>query len=128
MVTPVARPSMPSVRFTELTQPTMTKAAKIIYTTHGSTRWVLKKGIYRLGTQHALVAHQAQEGHGSRQLQQELLGSGEAGVLVVLHLLIVVDIADDAEHQGEHIDIQVGEVPLQHALPAQDQNGNADRR
>ena len=78
----------------------------------------VEEGNIQVGTQHALVAHQAQEGHGSRQLQQELLGSGEAGVLVVLHLLIVVDIADDAEHQGEHIDIQVGEVPLQHALPA----------
>ena len=43
------RPSMPSVMFTALTVPMMTKAAKIIYTTHGSTRWVLKKGIYRLG-------------------------------------------------------------------------------
>ena len=46
--------------------------------------------------------------------------------MVMLHLLIVVDIADDAEYQGEYIDIQVGEVPLQHAPPAQDQNGDAD--
>lgn len=30
MVTPVASPSMPSVRFTALTVATMTKAAKII--------------------------------------------------------------------------------------------------
>ena len=48
MVTPVARPSMPSVRFTAFTVPTMTKAAKTIYSHQGMGNSTLKKGIYRV--------------------------------------------------------------------------------
>ena len=48
-VTLLLSPSSPSVMFTALTVPTMTKAAKIRYTIHGSTMWVFQKGIYRLG-------------------------------------------------------------------------------
>ena len=44
-VTLEARPSMPSVRFTELTQPTMTKAAKIRYTIQFTVSVTLMKGI-----------------------------------------------------------------------------------
>ena len=43
------RPSSPSVMLTAFTVPTMTKAAKIMYTTQFMTMWVLKKGIYKLG-------------------------------------------------------------------------------
>ena len=48
-VTEEERPSTPSVMFTAFTVPTMTKAANTRYTTQGSTIWVWKKGIYRLG-------------------------------------------------------------------------------
>ena len=50
MVTPVARPSTPSVRFTALTVPTMTKAANTIYTIQGiPTISMFRKGMYRSG-------------------------------------------------------------------------------
>ena len=49
MVTPVASPSMPSVRLTAFTVPTMTKAAKTMYTTQGRGMVTLRKGINRLG-------------------------------------------------------------------------------
>ena len=48
-VTLLLRPSSPSVMFTALTVPTMTKAAKTRYTTHGSTMCVFQNGIYRFG-------------------------------------------------------------------------------
>ena len=73
-----------------------------------------------------LRPQQAQERHCRRQLQNEFLNGGEAGVAVVLHLLIVVNIADDAEDQGEKIDIDMGEVAVYHALPAQSHHGDAD--
>ena len=44
-VTLEARPSMPSVRFTELTQPTMTKAAKTRYTIQFTVSVTLTKGM-----------------------------------------------------------------------------------
>ena len=46
-VTLAASPSMPSVRFTALTQPTMTKAAKIRYTIQLMVKLMFRKGIYR---------------------------------------------------------------------------------
>ena len=46
-VTLEARPSIPSVRFTALTQPTMTKAAKIRYTIQFTVTVTLTKGMYR---------------------------------------------------------------------------------
>lgn len=48
-VTLLLSPSRPSVIFTALTVPTITKAANTRYTIHGSTMWVFQKGIYRLG-------------------------------------------------------------------------------
>ena len=46
-VTLAARPSMPSVRFTALTAPTMTKAAKIRYTTQFTVKDTWRNGTYR---------------------------------------------------------------------------------
>ena len=48
-VTDPASPSSPSVRLTEFTQPTMTKAANTRYTPQFIGTVTLTKGIYRLG-------------------------------------------------------------------------------
>ena len=45
MLVPAARPSTPSVRFTEFTVPTMTKAAKMKYTTSGRGLTTFQKGM-----------------------------------------------------------------------------------
>ena len=82
----------------------------------------VEEGDIQVGAQHPLVAHKAQEGHRRRQLENELLRGRQAGILMVLHLLIVVDVADDAEHQCKGVDIQVGEAALQHLRPARRQN------
>lgn len=59
------------------------------------------EGDIQIGTQHPLVPHEAQERHRRRQLQHKLLQRRQTGVVVVLHLLIVVNVADEAEHQGK---------------------------
>ena len=74
----------------------------------------------------ALRPQQAQKRHRRRQLQQELLNGGEAGVAVMLYLLIVINIADDAEYQGKQVYIDMGKVPLHHALPAHNHHRDAD--
>ena len=84
------------------------------------------EGNIQVGAQHPLVPHQAQECHRRRQLQNKLLRRGQAGVLVVLHLLIVVDISDNAEYQREQVHIQVYEAAGHHPLPAQHDDGEAD--
>ena len=84
------------------------------------------EGDIQVGTQHPLVPHEAQERHGRRQLQHKLLQRRQAGVVVMLHLLIVVNVADEAEHQRKEIDVQVGEVAARHMLPAQSHDGDAD--
>ena len=86
----------------------------------------VEEGNVQVGAEHPLIAHQAQKGHGRRQLQQELLGSGEAGVLVVLYLLVVVDVADAAKDQRKQVDVQMLEIALQHPAPAADHDGHAD--
>ena len=47
MVTLLHRPSTPSVRFTALTQPTITNMAKKMYTSGCSRKLVFTKGMYR---------------------------------------------------------------------------------
>ena len=44
----------------------------------------------------------------------------------MLHLLVVVDIADAAEYQREQVHIQVLEAALQHAPPPAGDDGHAD--
>ena len=46
-VTELLKPSTPSVRFTALTQPTMTNMAKKIYTMGCRSKRTLKNGMYR---------------------------------------------------------------------------------
>ena len=74
----------------------------------------------------SLIAQQAQKRHRRRKLQQELLDGGEAGVAVMPHLLVVVNVSDDTEYEGKKIHINVGKVSVYHALPAQDHHGDAD--
>ena len=75
--------------------------------------------------QQLLIAHQAQKHHGRRQLQNEFLLGGEALVLVLADLAVIVHKADEAEDQGEQVHIQVNELPLQHLPPPQHKHGDA---
>lgn len=126
MVTLVDRPSNPSVMFTAFTVPTMIKAAQD-HVDHPVQHDVgVKKRNIQVGAQMALRPQQAQKRHRRRQLQQELLNGGEAGVAVMLYLLIVINIADDAEYQGKQVYIDMGKVPLHHALPAHNHHRDAD--
>ena len=86
----------------------------------------VEKRDVQVGAQMSLIAQQAQKGHRRRQLQKEFLNGRKPGIVVVLHLLIVVNVADDAEHQGKQIHIDVGEIPLRHAPPAQCHHRDAD--
>ena len=88
----------------------------------GDQKGHVEKGdVERIG-QVAVVAHEHGKQYGRRQLEQELLGGGQAGVLMLFHLKVVVDIADDAEHQGP------AEAALGKILPPQqkDRRGDAD--
>ena len=84
------------------------------------------EGNIQIGAEHPLVPHQAQKRHGGGQLQYKFLQRRQPGVVVVLYLLIVVDIADDAEHQGEQVYIQVDKAACHHVFPAQHHDGQAD--
>ncbi len=117
MVTPVASPSMPSVRFTAFTVPTMTKAANTMYTTQGRAMLTFRKGIYKLGVEIAPAAQQHREDDGRRQLKQELLGGGQALIGVVAQLLEVIDKADDPEDQRKQEHIHMVPVPHADLLP-----------
>jgi hypothetical protein len=57
------------------------------------------------------VPQQHREGDGGGELEQELGPGGQAGVLLFLHLLVVVQVADDPEHQRETENEQSPEVP-----------------
>ena len=70
--------------------------------------------------QHALKAHQAEKRDRRGKLEQELLNSREAEVLLVLHLFKVIQKADAAEDQREKEDVEVLKIPRHHALPAAD--------
>ena len=80
------------------------------------------KGDVKVGGQIVVVAHQHREHDGRRQLEQKLLRCGQAGVLVLFHLHIVVNIADHAEHQGEQEHKAAAEAPCGKVRPPQQQN------
>ena len=72
----------------------------------------------------AEVAQQGGKGNGRRQLKQELGAGGQAGVLMLFDLFIVIQIADDTEHQREAKDKNGSEVPPGNIRPADEDNGD----
>ena len=79
-----------------------------------------------MGGQVAVVPQQHREGDGGGELEQELGPGGQAGVLLFLHLLVVVQVADDPEHQRETENEQSPEVPPGNVGPADEQEGAQD--
>ena len=72
------------------------------------------------------VAQQGGKGNGRRQLKQELGAGGQAGVLMLFDLFIVIQIVDDTEHQREAKDKNGAEVPPGNIRPADEDNGDQD--
>ena len=101
-----------------------------------------KDHIQRLGDRHRLVperdvqaverdiaeaAHEENERHGRRQLQQHFFAGRQAEILLFLELFIVVQKADRAEHERERQTKQVAIFALGHALKADRQAHDRDR-
>ena len=110
-VTPAAQAVHAVGQVHALTQPTMTKAREhqVHHPVQGE-RHAEERHVELIGHE-PLVAHQRQEQHRRQQLQNELLPGGEPLVLVLADLAVVVHKADQAEHQGEEEDVQMGEDP-----------------
>ena len=84
----------------------------------------LEEGDVQVGGQVAEIPQQGGEGDGGGQLEKELGTGGEAGVLPLLHLLIVVQIANDAEDQGKAEDEEGTKIPPEQVGPADEHNGD----
>ena len=87
----------------------------------------IDKGNVDIKAQIAELSQQEGKRNGRRQLEQEFHPCREAVSVVVLHLHIVVDIADDAEDQREEEDKPAPKLPDAKSSPARRQHrrGNA---
>ena len=84
-----------------------------------------EEGHIQLVGHQPLIAHQAQKQDRRRQLEHKLLPGGQALVLVLAHLAVVIHKADHAKDQGEQEDVQVDKAPPQHLSPAQQEHRDA---
>ena len=79
----------------------------------------------QLVAQQALIPHQTQKHHRRRQLQQELLLSGKALVLMLANLAVIIHKSDQAEDQRKQVYIQMDKLSVQHFLPPQSEHSHA---
>ena len=86
----------------------------------------LEEGQIEVGGQVAEVPQQGGKGNGGGQLEQKLGPGGEAGILPLFHLLVVVQIPDDPKDQGEEEDKDGPVVPRQQVRGADEHQGGQD--
>ena len=76
-----------------------------------------------MGGDASLQTHEHQKQDGRRQLEQELLQRRESQILVALHLLKVVQKADNPENGGKEEQVDMGQIACHHVRPAGGENG-----